>query len=332
MQRNEKKFIGIDVSKATLDVALYGTKYHIRIANNSEGFKQLQTWLKSMSVPLEDCWFVFEYTGGYEYRLVQFCASKHIVFTRVPGLEIKKSLGIQRGKNDKIDARRIAEYAYEKQEKIQAQTPRNAAIERLRLLLSQRNGFVDARKINATKLKELLVMADFKTSDPLIKRYNKAIHDNDRMIKDIEAEMMQLMSTDSSLQTNFNLITSIPGIGKVNAWMTLIYTDNFTRFKDGRKYGSYSGVVPFEYTSGTSIRYKSRVNHLANKEIKASLDMAAKVSIQFDPEINAYYQRRKEIGKHHMSIMNEVKFKLILRMFAVVNKQTPYVKKQQIAA
>ena len=104
MQRKEK-IIGIDVSKKTLDVALYGTKCHIRILNCAEGFIQLQAWLKTQGITLDECWFVFEYTGGYEYRLVQFCSAKQITFTRVAGLEVKKSPGMQRGKNDKTDAR-----------------------------------------------------------------------------------------------------------------------------------------------------------------------------------------------------------------------------------
>ena len=85
MQKKEF-FIGVDVSKQTLDVSVHGTKNHIRIANSSEGFKQLMAWLKSLNIALCNCWFVMEYTGGYEYRLVQFCQSKQITFTRVPGL------------------------------------------------------------------------------------------------------------------------------------------------------------------------------------------------------------------------------------------------------
>ncbi len=85
MQRKEF-FVGVDVSKETLDVAIYGTKNHRKIANNSEGFKQLQAWLKSLQIAINECWFVLEYTGGYEYRLVQFCQSKGLSFTRIPGL------------------------------------------------------------------------------------------------------------------------------------------------------------------------------------------------------------------------------------------------------
>jgi transposase len=331
MQRKEK-IVGIDVSKKTLDVALYGTKCHIRISNNSDGFKQLQAWLKEQTIALDSCWFVFEYTGGYEYRLVQFCTTKHITFTRVAGLEIKKSLGMQRGKNDKIDARRISEYGYEKKEKIQPHNADCTAIERMKLFLSQRSGFVKDKKANEQRAKELLAMMDISNSDPLIRHYNLAVAFAQKMIDNAEAEIMKIIAKDEAILRNFQLITSIPGIGNVNAWMTIAYTGNFKRFNNGRAYGAYCGIVPFEHTSGTSVKKKSRVSHMANKEIKAILDMAAKASIAHDPEINAYYKRRQEKGKHHLSIMNEVKFKMVLRMFAVVNKQEFYVKKIKNAA
>lgn len=108
--------------------------------------------------------------------------------------------------------------------------------------------------------------------------------------------------------------------------MTIAFTENFEKFADARKYGAYSGVVPYDHQSGTSIKGKSRISHMANKGIKAELSMAAKASVQHDPEMKQYYNRRIEMGKHHMSVMNEVRFKLILRMFAVVNKQESYVK------
>ena len=99
-----------------------------------------------------------EYTGGYEYRLVQFCWSKQITSTRVPGLQIKKSLGMQRGKNDKIDSRRIAEYGYEKRDKLKEKKSCNAAIVRLKQLLTQRRAFVEDKKAHEHRMKELLAM------------------------------------------------------------------------------------------------------------------------------------------------------------------------------
>jgi transposase len=331
MQRKEI-FIGVDVSKETLDVAVSSNRNHIRIANSSQGFKQLQAWLKSLQIALADCWVVLEYTGGYEYRLVQFLQSKQICFTRVPGLEIKKSLGMQRGKTDKIDACRIAEYGYEKKEKLKPHKACNAAIASLKQLLTQRRGFVKDKKANEHRMKELQSMMEFKNNDSLIKNYKQAVNFAIKMIDKTEVLLIKIINSEESMSRNFKLITSVPGIGNVNGWMTIAYTENFECFSDARKYGAYCGIVPYDHSSGKSIRGKSRVSHMANKTIKADLDMGARASIAHDPEIKQYYQRRSAMGKHHMSIMNEVKFKLVLRMFAVVNNQEFYVKKLQSAA
>lgn len=325
MQKKEF-FIGVDVSKLTLDVSVHGTKNHIRIANSAEGFKQLIVWLKSLNIALNNCWFVLEYTGGYEYRLVQFCQSKQIAFTRVPGLQIKKSLGMQRGKNDKIDSKRIAEYGYEKREKLKEHKVCNVAITRLKQFLTQRRGFIDDKKAHEHRMKELLAMEDFKVNDPIIKHYKQALDFALTMIDKTEAEIRKIITKDEAMSKSFELITSIPGIGPVNAWMTIAYTENFECFADGRTYGAYIGVVPYDHSSGTSIKGKSRVSPMANKPLKADLSMGAKASVQHDPEMRAYYERRAALGKKHMAIMNEVKFKLVLRMFAVVNKGEIYVK------
>jgi transposase len=330
--QSKEFFIGIDVSKLTLDASVNGSKNHIRVENSSEGFKQLQSWLKSLNIAVSNSWFVFEYTGGYEYRLVQFLEAKGICFTRVPGLQIKKSLGMQRGKTDKIDSRRIAEYGYEKRQKLKEHKACSKAIIRLKLLLTQRSGFVDDKKAHEHRLGELIVMMDLKKGDAILKRYQQAVDFAVRMIAKTEAEIMKLIKNEEAMNKNFELITSIPGIGKVNGWMTIAYTENFERFPNGRAYGAYIGVVPYEHRSGTSIKGKSRVSHMANKNLKADLSMAAKTSVQHDPEMKLYYKRRATLGKGHMGIMNEVKFKLVLRMFAVVNKGEVYVKNLKSAA
>lgn len=330
--QSKEIFIGVDVSKETLDIAISHSKDSLRIVNGSEGFKLLQAWLRSLDIAVADCWFVLEYTGGYEYRLVQFLQSKDIRFTCVPGLEIKKSLGMQRGKTDSIDAKRIAAYGHEKQSKLRPQKACSAVVTRLKQLLTQRSSFVKNRKAQEHRLKELISMMDIKPGDELVKHYKQAIVFAEKMIEKTETCIKKLIQAEAEMNRNFKLITSIPGIGNVNGWMTIAYTENFERFADARKYGAYSGVVPYDHQSGKSIKGKSRISHMANKLIKAELSMAAKASVQHDPEMKAYYERRKNIGKHHMSIMNAVRFKLNLRMFAVVNKQEMYVKNLKSAA
>ena len=211
----------------------------------------------------------------------------------------------------------IADYGHQKKEKMQPHSADSTAIERIKLMLTQRTGFVKDRMANLHRVKELEAIMDSKNSDPIIRHYYMAVSFAEKMIEKTEKEIMKIIETEQELSTNFKLLISIPGIGKVNAWTTIAYTGNFKRFGNGRAYGNYCGIVPFDHTSGTSVKKKSSVSHMANKEIKALPDMAAKASIGYDPEINAYYQRRKAMGKHHLSIMTEVKFKIVLRMFAV---------------
>lgn len=110
------------------------------------------------------------------------------------------------------------------------------------------------------------------------------------------------------------------------------YTNNFTRFRDARKFNCYAGLAPFEHSSGKSIRRKSRVSHLANKHIKCVLRLAAFVSVRYNQELKQYYERRVKEGKSKMSVINIIGSKLISRMFAVVRKQTPYIQQLQQAA
>ena len=330
MQKN-KIIVGVDISKFHLDVSVYGGKHHIKIQNNSEGFKCLKSFFKSIDLCLENCWFIMEYTGGYEYRLVQFCISRSISFTRIPGLEIKKSLGMQRGKNDKIDSLRIANYGYEKQERLKPQATCSAAIERLKQLLRQRSNFIKQRKAHHNQISELMFMMELKEKDSIIKRYKQSIDFVEKQIEQIERDIQKLISSDKSLAVNFELITSIPGIGPVNAWTTIAYTHNFERFNTGRQFASYCGIAPFENSSG-KYKGRSRTSDMCNHEIKANLHMAAKSAVQCQEELKVVYKRMEAAGKHHLSIMNAIMFRLVLRLFAVVNKQQPYVKKLPAAA
>ena len=130
---------------------------------------------------------------------------------------------------------------------------------------------------------------------------------------------------------NYRIITSIKGIGPVNGWMTIAYTENFTSFPDGRHYAVFVGVIPFGNTSGTSIKRRPRVSHLAHKELKQELNMAARAAVEHDPEMRAYAERKLK-NKEYGLVLNNVKFKLILRMFSLVKRQEMYVENYRIQA
>jgi transposase len=153
----------------------------------------------------------------------------------------------------------------------------------------------------------------------IVKSLQQKLKANSKIIENLEVEMMQIVIKDEEMHLNF-----IKGIGKVNGLMTVAYTENFTSFSNPRSYAVYVGVVPFDHSSDTSIRGRKRVSHIANKELKQELNQAARSAMVWDKEMNIYAENKMKT-KCYKIVLNKIKFKLILRMFAVVKKGEMYV-------
>ncbi len=106
----------------------------------------------------------------------------------------------------------------------------------------------------------------------------------------------------------------------------IVTTKEFKTFTDPKKYACYAGVVPFPYRSGSSIRGRNKVSHVANKTVKTLLHMSALSAIKNCQEMKTYYDRKIEEGKHIMSVLNAVRNKLVLRVFSVVRNNREYDK------
>lgn len=323
--------IGVDVSRNTLDLYCPERKEHTQIKNGTEGFRVLLKWCKIYEIDLSKAIIIMEYTGGYEYKLIQFCETKNILFARIPGLAIKNSMGITRGKNDRVDAMRIAQYGEEKHKTLQPSKPLDKTIIALKEMLSFRKRCVRENAGYKATLKERKHIYPEKKTDFIIKELEHKIRVNEKIIEKTEAALKQIIEANEKIKINYILLTSIKGIGMVNALMTIAYTENFISFSDGRSYAVYAGVVPFDHSSGTSIRGRKRVSHLANKELKSELTQAARSAMKWDKELKEYAERKLE-KKEYGVVLNNIKFKLILRMFAVVKRGTEYVDNYQKAA
>ena len=320
------QIIGADISKGTIDLFYHGFQNHIKIKNTIAGFKELLHWLTMHKISTRSVILVMECTGLYSFHLENFLHGHQIRFAKVNALAIKKSLGLVRGKNDKIDAQRIARYGFEKLDTLVFQNPQDPGLQRLQMLHSTRERLVKYRASLICAVKEYRVV--LKATDPIIRSQLTLIKDFDQQIKNMDlAITKQIAESGDSVKRNFDLLTSIKGVGKVVATATIIKTSNFTRFKNGRKFSCYCGSAPFEHSSGTSIRKKTRISHLADKCMKTLLTQSAKTAIQHDKELKDYYNRRTEMGKAKRSTINVVRNKIIQRMFAVIKRQTPFVER-----
>lgn len=329
--KNWNVILGVDVSKLTLDICCAERELYTKIDNCSKGFGEFKKWCKIKGIDLKETLVVMEHTGGYEYRFLQFCESKSIPYCRIPGLEIKQSMGMVRGKSDKADSFRIGRYGEEKSDRLVPDKPLDKNILVLKQLLSFRKRLVRERAGYESTLKERGHMYEVKKADTITRIAQAKINDNGKYISKVEQQIKVLIKSDEKIWQNYRIITSIKGIGEVNAWMTIAHTENFTSFTDARTYGVYVGVIPFGHRSGTSIKGRNRVSHLANKELKSELNQAAKAAINHDPEIRAYAERKSK-NKEYAVILNNVKFKLILRMFSLVKRGEMYVENYRRAA
>lgn len=323
--------LGVDVSKLTLDICWAEHNLHLRIDNSAKGFAVFKKWCKTNGIDLEATLVVMEYTGGYEYRFMQFCGSLSVSYCRIPGLEIKQSLGMVRGKSDQADAFRIGQYGEQRRKRLVASKISDNDILRLKQLLSFRKRLVREKAGLESTVKERKHMYAINRADTVTHISQAKIKANKKYIIQLEQEIMEVIKGDEKMLLNYRIISSIKGIGPINAWMTIAYTENFSSFTDPRKYAVFVGVIPFEHTSGTSIKGRKRVSHLAHKGLKNELNQAAKAAIVHDPEISAYAERKLK-NKAYPLVLNNVKFKLILRMFSLVKRGEMYVENYKRAA
>lgn len=322
-----KDAIGIDVSKKTIDVFIHGPKLTQQFENDPKGFKKMYKWAMShySRADFDHVIFCFEHTGIYSTPLSLYLDDLKHAFVLVAPLQIKRSMGLVRGKNDKVDAYRIAEYAYLRRDSIKPTEIPSKNIMKLQKLISLRGKLVKQRAGYSADLKEYRTVLGKEKHGPIINVQNKMLSYLAKQIKAIEQELKELIKNDKLIDKVYKLVTSVDGIGFIVAVNLIVTTNCFVNFDNARKYACYAGIAPFEKQSGTSLRSKSKVNHNANKNMKSLLTMAAFSAIQKNSELKNYYLDRVEKGKSKMSTIDIVRNKIVHRVFAVVKRQTPYV-------
>ncbi len=324
-------FVGIDISKLTLDVAILQDDKilsTLKIENTEEAVRELLKKIKAAhGCTIKNTFFCAENSGLYHRFLSNVLVKKRAELCLDSPLRIKRSMGIQRGKNDKVDAIRIARYAQANQSSLVRWLPPREEIEQLRLLSALRKRlvktktmFLNNNKLEGHFLPKEEVVELLQCTAPL----RLAL---DCTIREVEQKMDVVIQSDERLANLMRLITSIPHVGKIIGIEILIHTNEFRDITTPRKFASYCGIAPFERTSGTSLRGKARVSPIANREMKAILHLAALGYTQRkDTPIGKYYLRKVAEGKHKMSVLNAVRNKIVHNVYACVRDNKMFQK------
>jgi transposase len=322
-------FVGIDISKSVIDVSYHldgSCTYLGQFSNTPKGFSRLINKLVKLSKCSIKQWFIcFENTGVYSKPILEFLINEGIPCKEESALKISRSLGLRRGKDDKVDSQDICQYAYEKRDSIIPSKLPSALIIRLRKLLARRDFLVRQRQALKVSLKEQKGFIDEDIFNELSVGNDTLIEAFDKQIKGLEESIKKLIESDAQTAGNDKLAQSVIGIGPVTSAYMIAVTENYTTFIDPRKFACYCGVAPFPNRSGTR-RGSTRVSHIANKKMKSLFSNCTMSAINFDPEIAKYYKRKRDEGKKAGVVLNAVKNKIIQRVFSVIKRQTPYVK------
>jgi transposase len=298
----------------------------VQFDNSPEGLKEFGKYLKENNVPYsKDTLLVIENTGVYHRLLWAYCSEHGIPIYVGNAARIKWSLGITRGKNDQIDSQRLCSYCYKLADEIITTPALNPVFMKLKDMITSREKLVSQVNTIRVYINELKASNTREVQQMMEKAHSAAINGINESIKLLEANILQVINEDKALNKNYNLLVSVPGIGHVTAVYLICCTNNFSGMLSGKQLACYAGVVPFGDTSGSSIKKRERVHKMANKDLKKLLHMCALSAIKNHEEIKAYYERKKEEGKHPMAVLNAIRNKIALRAVAVIKKQTPYV-------
>ena len=317
----EKVFIGIDISKSTLDICIRknAVTEHCQINNCS---KDIKRFLKRYA-DNENTIVAMENTGRYNFELYEVLSSMKLLVYVINPLHLKKSIGLLRGKNDKIDSQRICLFIEKNYMDLAPWVCKSPDIQKLSLLNAERRHRVKIRSGLSRQMKDLEFLKHH-TDQDILKLNQEMILLIDKQIKSIEKKIVEIIECNEILKDQYERIQTVPGVGKVLASLLLIKTNGFTEIQSARKMACYSGVVPFEHRSGSSIYYKPRVSTMADKELKKILHLAALSSIRLKNDLALYYQRKVLEGKNKMSVLNAIRNKIIHRVYAIIKNNSVY--------
>ena len=319
--------IGIDVSKATLDVALrdeHGIAQEKQVKNSAAALRALLRGWTKRGLCERSTLVCLEPTGHYSLGVIQALLGMGQPTWLAHATDIRLSIGMQRGKSDKVDARRIAEYAWRHADKARLLTPAYLEFAELKSLLALRERLVKQRAGHRAQLKDN-VRCMGKAAGALVKaELERQIKALERSLAKLEKAIAAMIAANEEVQGKKVLAQSVSGIGPVLASELIAHTEGFTRFDSPRQLVCYVGCAPFERTSGSSVRGQTATSSYANKRLKSLLRLASLNAVRRPGTLRDYYLRKIEQGKRPIVALNNVAGKIIHHLWAVLASGKPY--------
>ncbi len=313
------QYLGIDVSKATLDVALLRPDQPAVTGvfdHTPAGWQRLQHFLQKRKV--ESLWVCLEATGTYADPVALFLHDRGYTVSVVNPARIKAYADsrLSRNKTDASDAALIADFCRTQQPP--AWTPPAPEQQELQAMVRHLANLQDMRQQEVNRRQSGV------TSPTVLATLEQHIAFLEQQIADLKRQIQDHIDRHPHLRQQRDLLTSIPGIGNLTASKLLAEIRDITVFDDARQLAAFAGLTPGQYRSGTSVHRPTRLSKRGSSRLRAALYFPAIVAQQHNPILRAFAQRLLEAGKPKQAVIAAVMRKLLHQVFGILTSGQPF--------
>ncbi len=307
-------YVGIDVSKQTLDIAIYPTLQSLRVPNTASGHQQLHEWLQQHK---EIARIGLEASGRYGEAVTDFLAAKGYAVSYLNPRQIHafSQVELRYHKTDAQDAQLIARYCALFNPDLYRPT------KTLRKRLQQRSRRLD--QLKKMRQQEVNRLKSGLQDDFTCQQIEMVIAYFDTLIQQTLDAIHDLIASDEHLAQQRRLLLSIPGIGPTTAPLILAEID-IDDFNTAPQLAAYIGITPQHFQSGTSVNKPATISKQGNARLRAGLYMPAVVSQQYNPPCRRFTERLKAKQKQGKVIVIAVMRKLVHQVFGVLKSGQPF--------
>jgi transposase len=319
-------FVGVDVAKNTFDIATHlpngKHKTKAKLANDSKGFKEFEAWLQKQVEP--SALIVMEATSVYHLELAEFVYNKGYRVCVVNPATTHAYAGseLRRIKTDKSDAKLIADFAREKDEKLQLWAPEPLKYRQLKALVRRLDDLQEMERMELNRLE---------VSDEKVKgSINSVLRHIEKEIAETHKAIKKHIDDDPDMREMRDLIVTIDGIGQKTLERLLAELGDLRKYDDPRKLVAAAGLNPKLQDSGL-LKGRTVISKIGSARVRAGLYMPGLVALQHNKAIMAMKDRLKANGKAPKQIICAAMRKLLHFVYGVLKSGQPYDPKLALA-
>jgi len=327
-----KQTVGIDVAQNELVVSL-GRMSHDTgtdifafktFANNTKGFNELVNWVNKLVLKELQVRYVMEATGVYHENLAYYLSDHGQRVSIVLPNKISNYFRTLDVKTitDKTASQAICRFGLER--KLDEWQKPKQIYRTLKQLTRERDQLIAERTVAKNQLHA--EKAEAFPNEKSIARLNKRIELFKSQVKEIQADINEVLKKDNELTDKIAVVTTIPGVGKLTAVTVLAETNGFELIRSKKQLVSYSGLDVKEKTSGTSVKGKPRISKKGNRHLRKSMYFPALTAIRHDEHFKAVFVRL--VSKHGLKMKSAVAVqrKILELIYILWNTNTKYDK------